>query len=325
MSNHPSNNTATEEIDLGYLIKKINQIIKKAARLFFDYISFLLKYKIIIGLVLILAIGYGYYKDKNAMPVYNNEAIVIPNFESVDYLYDKIEALHLKAKTRDTVFLKEVLGNDYWRFKGAEAEPIIDIFKFAARTRENIDVLRILYQNQEYTDFSENPFTSKNFKYHRVNFKILGEENSERVVQKLFSYLNSNNHFSDYSEIYKENILFQAQEHKKMIAQIDDLITSMTREDNSSRQGVYVYENNSLHFLVEKKRTLLDDLLSVEMRSSDYDHTIKLVNIDYNLKNVSFLTSKTKQPILVFLLITLLFFVLKGYAVLKKIAYEDKD
>src|SRR5690554_2311465 len=236
MSNHPTNNSTSEEIDLGYLIRKINQMIKNAARFFFDYISFLLRYKIIIGLVLILALAYGYYQDKNGMPVYNNEAIVIPNFESVDYLYDKIEALHLKARSRDTVFLKEILGNDFWRFKGAEVEPIIDIFKFAVRTRENIDVLRILYQNQEYTDFSENPFTSKNFKYHRVKFKILGAEDSERVVEKLFAYLNTNSHFSEYAIIFKENISFQVQEHKQMISQIDDLIASMTREDNSSRQ-----------------------------------------------------------------------------------------
>ena len=99
---------SSEEVDLGYLFKSIGGFFKKILRTLFLILDFFKKYFIIIIILLIIGFAYGYYKDYNAIKTYDNEVIVIPNFESVDYLYDKVEAINKKIASGDTIYLQNV-------------------------------------------------------------------------------------------------------------------------------------------------------------------------------------------------------------------------
>src|SRR5690554_5483040 len=94
---------SSEEIDLGYLFKKSNHFFKSIVRALFQVIEFFKRYWIIIFTLIIVGLGIGYYKDLKVEKSYYNELIVIPNFESVDYLYDKVEAINLKMSAGDSI------------------------------------------------------------------------------------------------------------------------------------------------------------------------------------------------------------------------------
>tara|TARA_R110000850_G_scaffold271031_2_gene404826 strand:+ start:222067 stop:223047 length:981 start_codon:yes stop_codon:yes gene_type:complete len=326
MNNQPSHSNQSEEIDLGYIFKKLNDLFKKSVKLLFEVIAFFLKFKIIVMALIIVGAAYGYYVDSKTKTVYDNKAIVIPNFESVDYLYDKIEALNSKIESRDTLYLKKILDSDYRHLKKIQIEPIADIYNFIAKSRENIDIFRIFTQNQDIEEYMEEFSNSKYYKYHKLNFKIKGKNDSENIVANILKNLNDNQHYYNYGEVYRDNTDFQIVENKNMIRQIDTLLSSASKDiAQQTSQGVVINDNSNFHNLIERKRLLMDELLTKQKQSVDYRDIIKVVNIDYNIEDHSKLSFSPiiKYPIYLLIIFSLTFFFIYSYKKLKNIA-ENK-
>ncbi len=321
MSNHPEHTAHTEEIDLGYLFRKVNEFFIKLVKIIFQLFSFFVKYKFYV--LALIAIGFfiGFYLDANSKKVFKNEVIVIPNFESVDYLYSKVNALNSKIKQNDTIFLRNVFGKEnYKNLRDIEIEPIVDLFNFASKSRENIDVLRILIENQEIESFAEHIVTSKYYKYHLINFNVVGK-NSEKIINDVVNYWNTNEHYKAYASIFKENAKFQVEQNKIMINQIDSILTSISRSENTLSQGLVIKENANIHFLMERKRDLLDESLASEIRLSDYESPIKIVSINNNIETKG-VPNKIFYPILLVFLFSSIFLVRYSYKRLKEIAHQ---
>src|SRR5690606_11706074 len=172
----------SEEVDLGYLFRKSNNFLKLVARALFQAIDFLKKYFIVLIVLIILGFAYGYYKDYNSAKTYETEIIVIPNFESVDYMYGRAEAINLKIAQGDSIYLKTIFGNDFEKIRAIELSPIVDIYNFISKSYRNFDVLRLIAENQDFSKYAEDLATSKYYKYHRMNISILGNDASEIIV-----------------------------------------------------------------------------------------------------------------------------------------------
>jgi len=324
MSNQPTNSTATEEIDLGYLIKQTGVILKKIVKYFFVIIYFFLKFKFALLGIIIAGILYGYYKDENSLKTYESQILVIPNFESVDYMYDKAEALNIKVKLKDTVFLKELFGTKSIYFRSLEIEPIVDIYNFVSKSRENIDVFRILSHNQDMKDYVEDMSNSKYYKYHRMKFTIVGKDNSEYIVDKVLDYLNDNSHFDEYREVSVENTKMLLDENIKMITQVDSIISASTAfaANNKSSQSVFINNNSQLNSLLTTKQELLDNRLKILFKSKDETAIVKIVSASYNLVGEKrfIISNKIKYPVLFVFAFSMVFFVRFLFKKLKAIA-----
>ncbi|WP_313112372.1 hypothetical protein [Aequorivita sediminis] len=309
-----------EEIDLGYLFNKINTFFKNLVKRLFSILSFFIKYWIVILILVLIGVTYGYYIDSNVKKTYINEGIVIPNFESVDYLYENINHLNAKISQNDTVFLKNNFPSGYNRIRGIEVEPISDVYNMMTKSREQIDVFRILFQNQDLEKFVTDITTSKYFKYHKVSFSIVGKENTEKVIADVFNYWNNNAHFKQYENVYKKNADLQINEYKKMLSQADSIINSFTSRSKGTQatnSGVIISENNSLPALLEGKTMILNDLLKAELQQSDYTSVIKLVKMDYNVEQTT-LSKKIKYPIYLIVIFSLIFLIRNIYRNLKR-------
>ncbi len=324
MSNQSSNANQSEEIDLGYLFRKIGEFFKNCVKLLFKVLSFFIAYKVYVIILILVGVIYGFYVDSKTKTVYDNKALVIPNFESVDYLYDKIGALNSKIESRDTLYLTSILGANYKYLKNVKIEPIVDIYNFISKSRENIDIFRIFTQNQDIEEYMEEFSNSKYYKYHKLNFKIKGKKETETIVAKILEHLNDNKHYNEYGAFYRENIDLQIFEHKFMIRQIDTLLESASKDNimGSSGQGVLINDNSNFHNLIERKRLLLEDLLVKQKQKVDYRDVVKVVSIDYNLVDHSklSLSAKIKYPIYLIFLFSLIFFFRYSYKKLKEIA-----
>ncbi|NCT18276.1 MAG: hypothetical protein COZ75_05510 [Flavobacteriaceae bacterium CG_4_8_14_3_um_filter_34_10] len=327
MSNQPTHSNQTEEIDLGYLFKKLGDFFKRCVKLLFLIIAFFIKFKIIVIFLILIGLAYGYYKDITSKKIYANEAIVIPNFGSVDYLYDKVKAINTKISANDTLYLQAILDTNFRKIKKIEIEPIIDIYNFAAQSRENIDIFRILFQNQELAEFVEDLTTSKYYKYHRINFTVVGNEDSELIIKQLLDYFNNNEHYNQYQEINTENTALLIKESTIMISQIDSLIQSAIRDSskNNGSQSVNINDKSDLGTLIYRKQEILKSRLELLTKEKDQVQIIKQVSLNYNLtpeKGFS-ISNKIKYPILFVLLFSLVFFIRYAYNKLEAIAKSN--
>lgn len=315
---------SSEEIDLGYLLRKSNDFFKSIVRGFFLILDFFRKYFIIVIILLLVGFGYGYYKDSIFIEDYKNEVIVIPNFGSVDYLYDKVDAVNAKLRARDTVFLDEALGSNFKAFRGVEIEPIADIYNFVSQSRENIDIFRIIADKQNFSEYLEDISTSKYFKYHRLNLTINGTEDSEAIVENFIAFLNQNDHYQNYQKIFQETKDYEVREYYIMIAQVDSLIKAATR-NNATSTSVEVNNSSNQHLLIDRKQDLLDNLYKIKMEQADYSVPIKTVNVDYNLKTKRFLSlsNKIKYPLLLVFLFSMVFFVIYVFKALRRYSFSE--
>ena len=102
------NNASTEEVDLGYLFRKVGNFFRRIVKLLFLVISFFKKYIVVTSILIVAGAVIGYFLDKNGQDKieYENRVIVIPNFESVDYLYESVDEWNAKIKSGDSVYLK---------------------------------------------------------------------------------------------------------------------------------------------------------------------------------------------------------------------------
>lgn len=310
---------SSEEVDLKYLFRKSNNFFRRLAKAFFEVIDFLKRYFIILIILLLIGFAYGYYKDHTSEKTYNTEVIVIPNFESVDYMYGRVEAINSKIIQGDTLYLKNILGKDFEKLKKIKIEAIVDIYNFISKSNRNYDVLRLIAEKQSFSKYAEDLSTSKYYKYHRINISTEGTSSSEEIVRGLLAYLNENEHFKEYQKIYKENNVHNLQEHYTMIAQIDSILKINSVLDNRAT-NVSINNGSDLFNLVDRKRLLIREILELKMEAIDYSYPIKKVSIDYNLesKKILQISNKIKYPLLLVFLFSLVFLFIYLFKNLKK-------
>lgn len=315
----------SEEVDLGYLFKSIGGFFKNLVKLLFLVISFFLRNIIILIVLILVGIGIGYYLDINSKPIYQNELIVIPNFESTDYLYGKVESLNLKKAAKDSVFFKSFLGEDYNDFVKIEIEPIIDIFGFMAEKKDNIETLKILYNDKDAEEFLTNKTISRYYKYHKINIFCKGS-NSERISKRILEYFNSNEHFKLYQEVGLKDTEIQIAQNENMISQIDSILKSVSdNTDKDKPQTISINTQSDLYQMINTKQALLNNKLKLRTKYIDQHEIIKLVNGDYNLqvRGIRALPNKLKIPVFLLLLFSGIFFLIYLYKKLKRISNED--
>ena len=314
----------SEEVDLGYLFNKISGFFKSLIGLLFSIIAFFIKHIIVVVILIIIGIGIGYYLDKNKVEVYNNELIVIPNLESTQYFYDKVEALIAKVKDRDTTFLKKIVGPNYESLKYLEAEPIVDVYGWASGSRERVDLFRVLTEKQNIQDYIKNPQNNQYYKYHHLTIKIKGKTHSEEIINGIVDYFNSNPHFEEYIEAGRKNTALRIETTEKMLSQIDSLLkaSAVTEKSTQNSPSISINDNSQLNDILQTKGDLMRNLLFLNKQKVDEQQIIKVASVNYNISDLSGfkLGNKIKFPLILVLLFSGFFFLKHIYRKMKKIA-----
>src|SRR5690554_6644141 len=315
-----ANQQHTEDIDMNYLFRKFKSFLKRIIKLIYSIITFFIKYWIVTLLLILIGLGWGYYKEKVVDKTFVSEGIVIPNYGSVDYLYSTIKEFNSRIGASDTVYLKSILGENHRSVLEVKIEPIADIYNTMTKSREQIDVFRILYQNQDLESFIENLATSKYFKYHTIQFVTEGAGKSEKVIPQILAHWNQNKHFQAYQSIYEDNANFQVREYQNMFSQIDSVLASISKGySNNQNPGVIISDNNDLSALFNIKKEMLTDLLEAHVQVSDYTDPVKLVFMNYDIEHRS-TANIIKYPILLVGLFSFIFFLKFLFLRMKRIA-----
>lgn len=316
---------SSEEVDLSYMFKSIGGFFKRLVKLLFLVLSFFRKNIIIIIILILVGFGSGYYIDSNSKPIYQNELIVIPNFESTDYLYENVKAFNLKKQAKDSIFFKSFLDEDYQDFIKIEIEPIIDVYTFISDKKENIETFKILYDDKDPDEFLKDNTISKYYKYHKISIVCKGN-NSEIISNKILDYFNSNSHFKLYQEVGLRDTEIQISQNEKMISQIDSILKAVSENtDKRQAQSVYISTQSDLYQMINTKQALLNNRIKLQTKFIDQHEIIKLVSGIYNTKEsgIKALPNKIKIPIYLLFIFSGFSFLIFLYKNLKTISRRD--
>jgi len=315
MSEQPSKTPVNDdEVDLSVVFKAIQNFFKSIFIGIINIIKFYWKHKIVLLILIVAGAIAGYFWEKSFDKTYKNQLLVIPNFESANYLYNKIESIESKLISADSVYLKKVFGENYEAVSSIEISPVVDVYNFVSLSNSNQELFELLFEEEASLEFLEDPINSRNYEYHDIKLSIIGEEHHEELSTQLLKYLNESSFFNSLQKITLQNLNLEISENEKMIAQVDSII------NNSSNNKGFKFEDNNLSLvdntglkeLLSYKKFLYrnnEDLLSYQIKQSKI---INLADANYKVIDKDNLLKKSKIKLfpLIFILLYSLIFLL---------------
>lgn len=303
-----------QEIDLSLITKKISGFFDQIATFFFNCILYVQKNKIILALLFIIGVAGGVLLDSTSKS-YDHNIVVTPNFNSVEYLYGKIDLLNSKIKEDDTIFLKSIGIKEPKKLALIEIEPIIDIYTFVsnktnsvdnAQNSQNFELVKLLSEDGDIKKVIKDELTSKNYAQHLIHIATKGFATNENLINPIMDYLNQSEYYEKMRKTYIDNILFKLKKNEEVIAQIDGLLNSFSSTAAASNQKsdklVYYNENTQINDVISTKNNLGFEIGSQKLELLWFDKIIKEKSRLINLKNTKKLNDKLKFVLPIFLI-----------------------
>ena len=276
-------NTNEQVFDFNNAAAYIKNSFSKFGDSFYELLLYTKKNIIIVGLIAVLGIAYGWYQDSQD-DSFTNEIILKPNFGSADYLYSKVELLKSKLKEKDTVFLKSTGIINFSKISQLELEPIIDPYRFMSASEKNSDYFRVLINDADLETVIKNERNETLFLYHKLTFVSDGKIN-ETAILPLMDYLNNSEYFNQQSKLGLASKQETIKGIDSTIKQIDLTLEKNIRQESGSKtKMIYFDGEEKVNNIFEQKSELLTEKAEHLSELSALDKTIKDISIVINLK-----------------------------------------
>jgi hypothetical protein len=310
MNTRVPQNNEDQEIDLVQISKKISNFFEGINRSIFRGIQFFVRNWIVVLLLAIVGFGLGMFLDKTQKQ-FDNKIIVKPNFESVDYLYSKIDLIQSKIQTNDTAFFKSIGISNVPKISKISIEPIVDVFKFVDNNEQNLEVLKLMTANGDLKSIINETTTAKNYPFYIISFSTDGLLKDQNTATALLNYINTSKYYSEVQKIILNNIEQRIKENDQVVAQIDAILNKFSSSESAGYQKndklVYYNENTQLNDIIKTKDGLLRENADLKLELITSDKIIKESSIVINILKTESLKGKLKfiLPVL-FMLVCLL-------------------
>jgi hypothetical protein len=287
-----STNSQEQEIDLSQIGKSISKVFQKGINRCFDLLFFIQKKLIIVFVLLVIGGGLGFYLDKE--PNYTSDVVVIPNFGSNEYLYDKINLMSLKLKEKDQAFFTKIGIKNIKDFISIEIEPINGIYDFINKEehKNNFDFIKLMAEDGDIEKVLQDKTTSKNYYLHGINIKTAIVYNQKDLIDPILNFLQQSEYFLKLQKIQQFNLEEKLAANKSIIAQIDQIVLSLNQ--NKTGSSVSISENTGLSDLIEKKDYLILENQKLSTNRLEFEKIIKDQDIVLNQMNTSGANNKMK-------------------------------
>lgn len=287
--NNNSTQQENKEIDLLQVSNSIKKGLNNTLTFVPKTIKFLKKNIVFLVLLFILGAVGGFFYNKLAEK-YDSNIIVTPNFDTVDYLNEKIVLLNSKIQQNDTVFLNKVGLNKSSKITGIKITPITNLYKFLNEEDNYYEIFKTLAENNDAKKVAEDPETSKYFKNHLITI------NSNKKVDKndlgnIMNYLNSSKHYEtiriDILQNLKDKIIF----NDSTVYQIDAILKKAGSQ-TSINSTLTVNGESQLNNLVEEKIKLIEENHQLKVHQHNLKYIIAPLDFSENIVRKTTFSSK---------------------------------
>lgn len=237
MSQQPSPQNQSEEIDLGQLFKLIGNAFNK----FFNFIGGIFKgiFHLLMLLLIfiqthilkfivagVIGIAIGFWMDSTSDTQYESNMVVEPNFNSVQQLYNNLNFYNELAEAKDSTSLAQLLS-----ISVPEAASIKEItVQSYSDENQKIKLFDQFIRGLDTTTQKVIDYASylKNFntfdaRFHRINVISTNSRVAKKIQRPIISSIANNDYFKNQKRISDENLILQDTIYRKQLTQIDSL------------------------------------------------------------------------------------------------------
>jgi hypothetical protein len=288
----------SDEISLSQVADKVKGYFNSLNDTFFDVIQFFVRNIIIIIVLIVLGVGLGTYLDTENK-IYTHKVIVMPNFRSVNFLYQEVDLINAKIKEDDTAFLQQMGFKNPDDIIKIEIESIVDIYEFiddSNTTPENnskFQLFKLISENGDMAKMLEDNTTSKYYKNHVITITTKDKATQQGLIDPLLKHFESNEYFKKIHATSLSNLDKLIASNDSIIRQIDAVIKEYTLASKNSSNMVYLTENTKVSDLINIKHDLEETNIYSSISKIDQSKIIKDNTTLLNIK-VSKLASTKK-------------------------------
>ncbi len=259
----------SEEIDLMQVFGMIKDFFRKFLRLIISIVSFYKKKWVLFLILGLVGGGLGFFMDQyqNKKNNYQQEIIIAPKYNSVEYIYDFIE--DLEDNFKDEVFVN-TLGLDIDLVEDVKKivlEPIIQPMDVLNELKENygdkesfIEVYdEKLLEEKKYRNF---------YKQHRltITFKDRGADNN-KITKAILEYIKSNSYFKEVLDLELKQTTASLDQNRKSLQFINEYLTNLSQNPSQSDQAVIFASESeipTISSLIRRKDALINQITEEE-------------------------------------------------------------
>jgi len=286
-----------DEIDIFYLLKKVNEFGNQFLIFVYKTIQFILKKWKVVLLLIVIGSGYGYYMETKSKQLKESNFLVKVNFDLVDYVYKEIDIIQKKLAVNDLVFIENIgLRKDSLEILSLEITPVVNLKDIVNNYGNNSRYLDGFIRNLKFktSDIDISETFNSHYNYHKVGF-LLSEFADENSIKNILSHINNNNLLLKIKKISIENMKERMANNIIVVNQIDKLL-----DKYSSNESLYTPSDNAfvidkdfnLEEILQKKITLLNENRRINKELIFSEDIIIPVNNPYTSIVLPGITSK---------------------------------
>lgn len=314
-----------DEIDLGFLFKKIKEGYYGMLIGLYGLSKTLIKLWYIVAILIVAGIALGYITERYGKKEYESSLVVQIKQKSTAYIYDQIKYIN-KSLNNEAFLAKHDLKKEEIISFEMEAIPdfseVLDDYE-----NQNTNVIEYLLDNASAEDILRSEFFRTSYRFHKIEV-VFGEEHNEQTVNKLIAVLNSNKKYGEVTKFYDEFYPQKVQELTKMKIQIDSIIANYTTSKKARDPISNIYigeESENLPRLIEYKTYLLRFLEEANYDAIFGKEKVNLVNEVPIVKKTLFLRPLILYPLLLFAFFLLIIRLLKTHKKAKRLYLDYKS
>ncbi|WP_068596690.1 hypothetical protein [Vaginella massiliensis] len=299
------NSTDKKEIDFIDVSRSINNSFQRISAFFYSIVLFI-KRKFFVLLTLLIAGGViGYFIDQYNKK-YESNIIMMPNFQTVDYFYEKVNQLNSKIELGDLPFLQSVGLNPEDKIIEVKVEPIVDIYRFLNEEEVYYNTFKTLSENADARKVIEDYATSKNYKNHLLTIRSKKMLNQD-VIQKVVQYINASDYYQILRVEIERNMKNQIAINDSTIRQIDNILNSVPLGTGTGAT-IYSSEKSSLNDLITQKIELSQRNHELKVHLHNLDYIVTPMSSSLNLEGKTSILGKFKFVLPIFFVVLFILF-----------------
>lgn len=290
------------EIDVKHFSDRVEGFYDKMIYNIYRLLRFFKRRWYVVLILIGIGAGLGLYIDSTKSSRFRHELLVVPNFGSVDYLYQQVkdyDRLELNKK-----LIASNAGNEVYDIK---IEPVYDAYNYILTDPVYFEAFKVLSERAiDLEKYSKSKLASKNYKYHMLTVYTDGFGNTDMTIDKIMEGLNGDVYFNKRKQLEKVNTAAKRTEVAKSIEQINGLFQRLGSENKVNDITMNAYPE--LADVLTAKEALLKQLNAIDVQMIEQDNVIYLATKMMNIKVSPLLPYFISLPLLL-----LFFYILGAY------------
>lgn len=269
--------TNDQEVDVVFLFSSVSKFVDRTGFNFFRATRFLRRNFIITLLLLISGIALGLYSVKNDSKPFKHVLIVVPNFNSTTYLYNKLE----NFQAHNTSNFEKL-----HHISGIEISPIIDVVEFISDREQNLQIARYMSENtMEIHKYKRGEVAEKLYRYHKITYYTGVEDQDNSIYEAFVNELNNDGYFIERQEVEIIDTENRLKEYQTSVNNINSLFEKLGTTNSEGNKTVNVEMFSEMDRLLEKKNSLLEEINKTKIAVIEESKIIYDVTKKLNISN----------------------------------------